>query len=172
MSLQVAALVNNAAVMRYDWTKDSFDTSYATNFEGPLQLTEKVAPHIKPGQFLQCLQCSQSSPEMLSIITNTSSAHNQQDSSCIQADAACAENVDLALIWMHSLLPVSCQVEVSCPGRSKAATLMEPLGSAEHSLGGTEVSTVHAMLQISAWSKDMCSNCCDTITTGAVNQRP
>ena len=49
MVAQVDALVNNAAVMRYDWTKDSFDTSYATNFEGPLQLTEKVVPHIKPG---------------------------------------------------------------------------------------------------------------------------
>ena len=49
MLAQVGALVNNAAVMRYDWTKDSFDTSYATNFEGPLQLAEKVVPHIKPG---------------------------------------------------------------------------------------------------------------------------
>ncbi|KAK9864077.1 hypothetical protein WJX84_011985 [Apatococcus fuscideae] len=46
---QVEALVNNAAVMKYDWKKDSFDASYATNFEGPLQLTEKLVPHLKPG---------------------------------------------------------------------------------------------------------------------------
>ena len=49
-TMQVEALVNNAAVMKYDWKKDSFDASYATNFEGPLQLTEKLVPHLKPGR--------------------------------------------------------------------------------------------------------------------------
>lgn len=74
---QVAALVNNAAVMRYDWTKDSFDTSYATNFEGPLQLTEKVAPHIKPGGTVVMVSSSLGSlknlsPKYSQIVTGAS----------------------------------------------------------------------------------------------------
>ncbi len=50
--MQVGALVNNAGVMMYDWTKDSFNTCYATNYEGALQLTEKLVPHLKPGTTL------------------------------------------------------------------------------------------------------------------------
>ena len=47
---QVVALVNNAAVMPLGWTAKELQLALRTNVQGPVQLAQQLAPHMRPGR--------------------------------------------------------------------------------------------------------------------------
>jgi len=40
--------VNNAAVFEDGWSHEVYDTTLRTNFKGPVELTQGLAPHMAP----------------------------------------------------------------------------------------------------------------------------
>ena len=47
---QVIALINNAAVFLDGWDEALFDSVLTTNFRTPIQLSERLLPHMAPGE--------------------------------------------------------------------------------------------------------------------------
>lgn len=57
--------MNNAAVMPLGWTAKELQLALRTNVQGPVQLAQQLAPHMRPGCLLphiasaaQCYLCS------------------------------------------------------------------------------------------------------------------
>lgn len=47
--MDVELQVNNAGILLKPWDEPTFDIAKKTNFDGPVHLTQKIAPYLAPG---------------------------------------------------------------------------------------------------------------------------
>lgn len=48
--VSVESQVNNAGILLKTWDEATFNSVKKTNFDGPVQLTQKIAPHVASGE--------------------------------------------------------------------------------------------------------------------------